>query len=275
VTSTGGGSIGFNVFSNTSTASRTGVIQVEGASNKVTLTIDEAGSTAPILNREVAYLYQHILGREPDASGLASGPDQTAPAIGRVTADLVTAHLMDSPEARTSAFQVMGMYQAVSGSAPEYSAWLAAVQALRNGTPAPAQFAAILSGSSCSQSPQALAECLYKNMLGRDPAPAEFNAGSATEPFLLFTRLFESPEFRSSETFTSDHTNSLYVTMLYYLILERAPDESELAHWLNIANSGGPGIYYNQRPGSTQLLIVGNGRTAGLTGTTEFLSKFQ
>ncbi|HEY3826358.1 MAG TPA: hypothetical protein VGL82_17455, partial [Bryobacteraceae bacterium] len=77
-----------------------------------------------------------------------------------------------------------------------------------------------------------------------------------------------------------DHTNSLYVTMLYYLILERAPNPSEFARWLSVANNGGPGIYFNQIPGSvgtnsTQLSILGDGQSTGLTGNTEFFARFK
>jgi hypothetical protein len=32
--------------------------------------VEEAGSTAPILSREVAYLYQRVLGREPDTDAV-------------------------------------------------------------------------------------------------------------------------------------------------------------------------------------------------------------
>jgi len=70
ITSTAGGSIAFNVFSNVGTATRTATVQVKGAKNKVTLTVEEAGSDAPLLVREVAYLYQRVLGREPDATAL-------------------------------------------------------------------------------------------------------------------------------------------------------------------------------------------------------------
>ena len=222
ITSIAEGSIGFNVFSNTSKSLRTGAIQVTGASNKVTVTIEEAGSSAPILNRQVAYLYQHILGREPDAAGFA------AQSLARMTTDL-----LDSAEARDSDFRVMAMYQAINGSAPEYSTWLTALQELRNGKTAQSEFTAMLGGGSCG------VECMYRNMLGRAPTATELAAGIA-EPFALFTSLFTSPEF------AKDHANALYVTMLYYLILERAPNPSEF-----------------------------NDQSAGLTGRAEFLARFE
>jgi ankyrin repeat protein len=233
VTSVAGGSIGFNVFTNTSSSPRTAAIQVSGVSNKVTVTIDEAGSTAPVLNRQVAYLYQHILGREPDASGLARWTNATQ------ALSSLTSELLDSVEARESDFKVMAMYQAINGSPPEYSTWLETLQALRNGRSAESQFTAILGSSSCA------AECLYMNMLGRAPTVSELAAGVAPQPFTLFTGLFTSPEFRSK---------GLYVTLLYYLILERAPNPSEIALWMGAG---------------------GKGQSAGLIGSAEFLARFQ
>jgi ankyrin repeat protein len=164
ITSVAGGAIRFNVFSNTGTASRTATIQVSGVTNRVTLTIDEAGSTAPALNRQIAYLYQHALGREPDAAGFASWLRQGPMALGRLTSDL-----LDSSEGHESAFQT-----------------------LRSGTSAQSQLT-----------------------------------------FAQFSELFR------------DHSSSLYLTTLYYVVLERAPEPSEL------------------------------GKPPDLTTSAEFLAKFQ
>jgi uncharacterized protein len=275
ITSVAGTSASFNVFSNTKSAPRSAVIQIELGANAMELTLNEAASTAPALRREVTFLYQQALGREPDASGFDGWTGPGASALGRMTADL-----LDSKEARDSDFETMAMYQAINGSAPQHSTYLAALQALRNGTPAQSQFMAILNGSACSRSPQATVQCLYENMLGRAPTAPELSAGIAQPPFTVFSSLFTGSEFQSTGGFTTDHTNSLYVTMLYSLILERAPTESELGSGLIVANRGGPGIYYNQipslvGPGSTQLLILGNGQSAGFTGGVEFLAGFQ
>ncbi len=264
ITSVAGSSASFNVFSNTKSSPRSAVIQLALGSNAMALTLNQAASTASALDRQVTFLYQRTLGREPDASGLANWTGQGAPALGRMTADL-----LDSKEGQDSDFETMAMYQAIDGSAPAYSTYLTALQALRNRTPAQSQFTAILGGSACPRSAQATVECLYENLLGRVPTASELSAGIAQQPFTLFTNLFTSPEFQSTRGFTTDHTNSLYVTMLYYLILERTPGESELGSWLSVANSGGPGIYYNQIP--TQLLILGN----GFTNSAEFLAGFQ
>jgi hypothetical protein len=84
----------------------------------------------------------------------------------------------------------MAMYQAINGSPPEYSTWLTALQALRNGKPAQAQFAALLAAIRCT------VECIWSAA----PTPSEL----AAQPFAALADLFKSP----------DQTNSLYVTML-------------------------------------------------------------
>jgi ankyrin repeat protein len=192
ITSTAGGAISFNVFGNTSKSARTGVIQVTGASNKVTVTIEEAGSEAPVLKREVTYLYQHVLGREPDAAGLARWTGRGATALGRMTRDL-----LESAEARDTDWAAMA-----KGAAGEYSTWLEAVQAIRSGQPGAAQTGAVRAGDS------------------------------------------------------EEHPDAVYVTMLYYVILERTPNPAELDKWL--------------RPGATALQIID-----GLTASGEFLARFQ
>jgi uncharacterized protein len=269
------GSVAFNAFSNPSSSPRTAVIQAKVGRNRAFLTINQAASTAPLLYREVAFLNQQVLGREPDASGLAFSVGNSPSTLGRLAADF-----LDSREGQEIDFQAMAIYQAIIGSAPGYSTYLTALQALRRGTSAESQFREILRGSPCSLSPQATVECIYRNLLNRAPESLELSAGIAMQPFALFTSLFAGPEFQSQGELTADHTNALYPRMLYYLILERAPSESELAHWLNVANSGGPGSYYNQipsivGPSSTQLSILGNGESTGLTGSPEFLARFQ
>ncbi len=203
ITSVANGSISFNVFSNTGASPRTAVIQAARVGNKANLTIDQAASTAPIRNRQAAFLYQHILGREPDAG-------QGAPDLPRMAADLLS-----RAEVRDSDFRVLAIYQAIDGAVPEYQSYLKTLQAIRNGKTAESQFIAILGDRVCP------VECLYRNLLGRAPNPAEVAASAMQQPFALFTKLLASQEFNGN-------SSSLYVTMLHYLLLERAPDRSEL-----------------------------------------------
>ncbi|HWF08945.1 MAG TPA: ankyrin repeat domain-containing protein [Bryobacteraceae bacterium] len=211
ITSVANGSIAFNVFSNTSTALRAGTIEVAGGSNKVTLTVEEAGSTAPLAARQVAYLYQRVLGREADA--MPAGPVD----IGRLAADLTA-----SLGARETGSQIIAMHQAVDGSPPDYPTWLAAVGRLRNGTSAEAEFRMMFAGSACSK--QSAADCIYRNLIGAAAKPA------AAEPFTAFRAAFTSPEFQKQE-----HEGKPWRTLLYYLLTERAPTEAELADATSIA----------------------------------------
>ena len=55
-------------------------------------------------------------------------------------------------------------------------------------------------------------------------------------------------EFQSTgiyhTTLAADHTNGLYVQMIYYVTLSRDPDPAGFAFWTGIANGGGPGLLF-------------------------------
>jgi hypothetical protein len=110
------GKLSFNVFSNTSSAPRTAVMQIDGVRNKVTVTIEEAGSNAPVLNRQVTYLYQHVLGREPDASEVARWTGQSARALSGLTAEL-----LKTAESGKRPFDVTALYNLILERAPNPS----------------------------------------------------------------------------------------------------------------------------------------------------------
>jgi ankyrin repeat protein len=239
ITSVANGSISFNVFSNISGSPRTALVQAARVGNKAVLTITQAASTEPLLKRQTALLYQQILGREP------------APAQPQLPLGSLAASLLNRPEVRDSAFEVMAMYQAVTGAPPQFPAWLAALQAIRNGLTAESQFASIPASGACT------AECIYKNLLGRAPSTSELGAQKSQQPFAIFSAVFNSPEFHSNGGFAADHTNSLYVTMLYHLLLQRAPDPTELAERLKTANATGPGVYFNQVTAQERILAAG------------------
>ncbi len=251
VTSIANGSIAFNVFSNISTSPRTATVEAARPGNKAVLTITQAPSTEPLLNREVAFLYQRILGREPD-------PGQPQLRLANLAADL-----MNRPEARDPDFEVMAMYQAVTSAPPEQLTYLAALQSIRNGLAAESQFTSIPGNGACT------AECIYKNLLGRAPAISELAVHKSQQPFAIFATVFNSPEFRSTGGFTADHTNSLYVTMLHHLLLQRAPNPAELSQLLRTANAAGPGVYFNQVTAQERILA------AGILADDGFLSQFR
>jgi len=73
-----------------------------------------------------------------------------------------------------------------------------------------------------------------------------------------------------------DHTNALYVRMLYYVILSRDPDPGGLSFWEGVANSGGPGILFQGSAGyGTRIQILGPGTpNQGFIGSPEFQGLF-
>jgi hypothetical protein len=87
-------------------------------------------------------------------------------------------------------------------------------------------------------------------------------------------------EFQSTgiyqTTLGADHTNALYLQMLYYTILGRDPDAAGFTFWLGIANGGGPGVLFQGSTGySTRIQILGPGTpNQGLIGSPEFQSLF-
>jgi hypothetical protein len=206
ITSAGDGSVRFNVFSNTASSTRTGTIQVTHGLTRMVLTIHQAGSTAPLLSREATFLYQQILGREPDAAGVSRG-----------TLAQMAAELLDKQDARQTGFQVMAMYQAIRGAAPSYATFMTALQALRNGASAESQFSSVLNAGACARSREGTIECLYRHLLDRDPTATEFAAAAAQPPYAVFTGLLSG----------LPRSQPLFIRMLCYLLLERAPTEAE------------------------------------------------
>ena len=235
-------SMGLNVFSNPRRSARSAIVQIKHGRNRIVLTVNQAGSAAPLRQREVAFLYQRILGREADAAGFARFTGQDAPPLG-----LAAAELLDGKEARDTDFQALAMYRAADGGVPGYPAYMDTVQALRQGSSAEAQFMEMLQRSACAPAAAARVACLYRNLLGRAPTAEELASGVSQPPFALFTSLFHGAEFQSAGAFRTDHTNELYVAMLYYLLLGRAPRQAELAAGLRAADGAGPGVYSTKR----------------------------
>jgi len=64
--------------------------------------------------------------------------------------------------------------------------------------------------------------------------------------------------------------------MLYFVILNRDPDQSGLSFWLGVANGGGAGVLFQGAPGfNTRIQLLGTGTTnEGLIGSPEFQGMF-
>ena len=106
------------------------------------------------------------------------------------------------------------------------------------------------------------ATTLYQNLLNRQPTAAEINSANSAGLASWFQTLIGYPaaitpvstpnnEFQSTGTYHTDHTNWLYIAMLYYVILGRNPDLSGFAFWLGVANTGGPGLLVPGQPRAT------------------------
>ncbi|HTS51151.1 MAG TPA: DUF4214 domain-containing protein, partial [Bryobacteraceae bacterium] len=148
---------------------------------------------------------------------------------------------------------------------------------------------------------------LYANALGRQPSGTELtNAislvtnGGTGGLYNLFYNLCIAPplsqpappnppypasadtsaEFQNRGAFSTaaDHSNAMFVRLVYYSILARDPDAAGFNFWLGIANGGGSGIYF-QANGSagagTRVTVEGPGApNVGLVGSTEFQNTF-
>ncbi|HLJ48560.1 MAG TPA: DUF4214 domain-containing protein [Bryobacteraceae bacterium] len=269
--------LGFNlvVFSNTQTTSRTGNIIVTATSTTgtqpppATFVVTEAPSTGMTpLQRQVQALYQRLLGREPDYNGFTFWTNQGAAALGQMADSFLT-----SPEAQSSDFEVLAIFQAAQGHLPSYADYSNALNAIRASSLTPQQLLANLFGTN-NNSP-AITSLIYLGLLNRPPTSAELSAAAGQNPFAVFQNLFGSLEFRNGSGYTAaDHSNALFVRMLYDVILQRDADPAGFSFWLATANSVVPGIYYNSVFG--RLLLEGNGAPGeGFIGSPEFQGLFQ
>ena len=187
---------------------------------------------------------------------------------------------LTSPEAFNSDFAVMAAYQAATGAPPTYAQYTAAVAHVRAGTlPVASLFTSLLPTGYT-------ATTLYQNLLNRVPGAADSGC-IATGLSACFETIIGYPgsvtpmstpnnEFQSTGTNSTDHTNALYVRMLYYVILNRTPDAGGLSFWLGIANAGGPGLLFQGAAGYPQRLqILGPGTPSqGFIGSSEFQGLF-
>ncbi len=278
---TGPGTVGFTLLNNTHTTQQSYSITVAGNSSSATYTIKQAGSGDSLLYRQVYALYEQILGRDPDSGGFAFWTGSGSAALGQMADSFLT-----SPEAFNSDFAVMATYQAATGAPPTYAQFTGAFPGVRAGTQTIAQLFMSLIASNSGYS----AATLYQNLLNRAPTSSETASAGTTAAVLAawFQTLIGYPsnstpasapnnEFQSTGTFhaAADHTNSLYVQMLYYTILGRDPDSAGLAFWVGVANSGGPGVLFQAAGYGTRIQILGPGvPNQGFIGSPEFQGLF-
>jgi hypothetical protein len=249
-----------------------------------TFTVIESGDPEPLLNRQVRALYQSVLGRDPDATGFTFWTGQGSAGLGEMLDSFLT-----SPEAFNSDFAVMAAYQAATDAPPTYAQFMAAAASIRAGTET-------IGGLFNSLVPNNFiiaiytVQNLYQNLLQRAPSSSEIESESQVGLAGWFQTLIAYPssttpvsapnnEFMSTGTFAkgADHTNALYVALLYYVILGRDLDQAGYGFWLGVANGGGPGLLFQGPQGyPTRIQILGPGTpNQGFAGSPEFQSLFQ
>ncbi len=275
-------------LSNSKSSQRSGTITItpgpfSGIAAKYQVT--EAASTQALTTRQVLALYQQLLGREPDQNGFNFWTGQGSAALGQMADSFLT-----SQEAQVSDFEVMVVYQAALNRSPTFAEYSKALTGIRSGSQdAPSLYAALLGSSEYASkfgSPSdntSFVTNLYQHLLGRAPNSAELTVAVAQliagqSQFSVLTNLYGGAEFRNSGAFNSpsspDHSNALYITMLYYLILGRDVDSAGLNFWTSVANGGGPGVYFNSP--ATRIVILGIGQPGeGYIGSPEFQGLFQ
>jgi len=251
----------------TVTVTPTNVGTSTGAST--TFSITEPASTLTLTQRQVVALYQQILGREPDQGGFNFWTGQGAGSLGQMADSFLT-----SPEAMGSDFAVLEAYQGALGRFPSFNEYQHALLGVRAGSQTISGLFTTLLGTSTNST--VITTSIYLNLLGRAPTAAELTAASSLTPFQVFTNIIGGAEFMNGTGFrtAADHTNSLYIKMLYFVILQRDTDNAGFNFWLGVANGGGPGVYFNNP--ATRITIEGNGQPGeGFIGSNEFQGLFQ
>jgi hypothetical protein len=193
---------------------------------------------------------------------------------------------LTSPEGFNSDFVVMAAYQAATGNPPTYAQFSAAVAGIRAGTRTAGSLFSSLIGSGYT------ATTLYQNLLGRIPSSSEITEANTAGLASWFQTLIGFPatttpvatannEFQSTGTFanrtstTGDHTNALYIRLLYFTTLRRDPDPGGLNYWLGVADTGGAGILFQGSVTlNVRIQIDGPGSGQGFAGSPEFQALF-
>jgi hypothetical protein len=269
------GGVGYALLNNTHTLPQNYTITVASATGSATYSVTEAGSGDSEVYRQVYALYEQLLGRDPDPAGFAFWTGAGGAGLGQMADSFLT-----SPEAFNSDFAVMAAYQAATGAPPTYAQFIAAVTAVRAGTQTvPGLFNSLIGAGYGAPN-------LYLNLLNRTPTGADSSCTSMTlancfqtiigYPASVTPVSATNNEFQSTGIYHTDHTNALYVQMIYYVTVSRDPDAAGLAFWIGVANGGGPGVLFQGAADyGTRIQILGPGTPdQGFIGSPEFQGLF-
>ena len=273
---TGVGTVQYVLLNNTHNGQQNYTITVASGGASQTYAITQTGSGNNEIYRQVYALYEQLLGRDPDAPGFGFWTGTGGAGLGQMADSFLT-----SPESFNSNFAVLAAYQAATNQPPSFAQFKLAVAALRAGTqPLETLLTSLLPGGYS-------ANTMYQYLLNRAPTAGEISAYATNGPVASFESIIGYPagttpvgapnnEFQSTGSFHTDHTNSLYMTMLYYTILSRDPDQAGFNFWLGVANDGGAGLLFQGATGyPTRIQILGPGTpNQGYIGSPEFQSLF-
>ena len=272
----GAGAVGLTVLTNMHTTSRTATVTVTSGAASSSFPLTQAGSADSLTYREVYALYEQLLGRDPDPAASPSGPGgRRGP----------------GPDGRFLPHQPGGLQQRLRGhggipgrhwrATPTLpSSWRG--HQLADRRPNRSRIVRFPDRRQL-HGDESVPESAGTADRRQVRSPAANNAGLAS----WFQTLIGYPgsgtpvstannEFQSTGSFHADHTNALYVQMLYFMILSRDPDPAGLQLLVGIANSGGPGLLFQGAAGfHTRLQILGLGTpNQGFIGSPEFQGLF-
>jgi hypothetical protein len=220
------GTVGFVLLNNTHNGPQSYTITVASGAASASYSVTEVGSGDSEVYREVYALYEQPLGRDPDSAGFAFWTGSGGAGLGPMADSLLT-----SPEDFNSDFAVMAAYQAATGAPPTYAQFTAAVTSVRTGAQTVGGLFNSLIGSSFT------ATTLYQNMLNRAPTAGDSTCintdlsaclqpiigyPSSTTPVRAANNEFQSTGTYNT-TLAADHTNGLYVQMIYLRDPEQGP----------------------------------------------------
>ncbi len=269
---TGNGStpatVTYTALSNPHASPRNATFTINGGNTAVggTFTVTQGGDPDNLNSRAIRAFYQQLLGRDPDSGGFSFWQGQCGvdpSCLGRLVDQF-----LESPEGQSTDMATMIAYQGATGAPPTYAQWATAVAAIRTGAQTPV-------GLLTQLTPGLTVTQLYQNLLGRAPTATEATQSLAA----AYTAITTSNEFKNLTTPAgTDHSNFLWVRLIYYVTLNRDPDTGGLQFWINQANTTyGPGIFYGTSPAAIQarVNIIGPGTPLqGFAGSPEFQGLF-
>ena len=224
---TGSGTIEYTIFPNFSTSTRTATFNISGKTFNVT----QAAGVGTPNQRFVAQIYFNILGRLASQSEINLQANPLG--AGTPRQDLVWS-FFNSTEFNLGGRFVAGLYVGLLDRNAEYGGWLFQRNALSTGVVNPNQLVSnFITGQEFTlkfgnPSNDDYVRLLYRNVLLREPAPAEVqlqsNAlASGVSRVQLATNFLNSNEFRVGTG------PRLTAFLLYALLLQRDPTTSERA----------------------------------------------